>query len=166
MILIYYCLTLYHMNMSRQSVFVGTHVIFDKTATGPPLSSPFAANINNTNSINNNDTGSKFLTDAVLGGVDITVDNNIVVQSDDDSVMSDDQYSNAKHGNGANREEDDVDKADKEEEEEQEKKIEENREVDKMPVLPKSETVREFLNWFVSEDDGHTKSHQLCVQCQ
>jgi hypothetical protein len=55
--------------------------------------------------------------------VNITNVDNIVVQPDDDSATSDDQYSNAEHGNGANGEEDDVDKADKEDEEEQEENI-------------------------------------------
>jgi hypothetical protein len=31
------------LDVSSNSVFVGTHVIFDKTATGPPLSSRIAA---------------------------------------------------------------------------------------------------------------------------
>jgi hypothetical protein len=60
--------------------------------------------------------------------------------------MSDDQYSDARHGNGANVEEDDVDKAEEEEEEEQKEKIENNGEVDEMPALRRSEKV----NWFVS----------------
>jgi hypothetical protein len=41
------------LDVSSNLVFVGTHVIFDKTATGPPFSLPFAENINNTNNISN-----------------------------------------------------------------------------------------------------------------
>jgi hypothetical protein len=63
------------------------HVIFDETATGPPLSSPFVENINNTNNINNH-TDAIVLTEAKPGSVDITNDDNIVVQPDDDSVTS------------------------------------------------------------------------------
>jgi hypothetical protein len=44
-----YCL----LDISSNSVSVGTHVIFDETATGPPSSSPFTENITNTNNINN-----------------------------------------------------------------------------------------------------------------
>jgi hypothetical protein len=73
--------------------------------------------------------------------VNVTNVDNIVVQPDDDSVTSDDQYSNAEHGNGANREEDDVDKADKEDEEEQEENIENNGEVNEMPALRRSARV-------------------------
>jgi hypothetical protein len=68
-------------------------------------------------------------------------DDNIVVQPDDDSVMSDDQYSDTEHKNGADGEEDDVDEADKEEEEKQEQNIENNGEVDEMPALHRSDRV-------------------------
>jgi hypothetical protein len=98
------------------------------------VSSTFAESINNINNINN-DTDTIVLTEAKTGGVDVTNDHNIVVQMDDDSVMSDDLYSNAEHVNRADGEEDDVDEADKEEEEEQEEKIENNGEVDEMPAL-------------------------------
>jgi hypothetical protein len=37
------------LDISSNSVFVGTHVIFDENATGFPLSSPFVEIINNTN---------------------------------------------------------------------------------------------------------------------
>jgi hypothetical protein len=87
-----------------------------------------------------------------MGGVDVTYDDNIVVQSDDDSVMSDDQYSNAEHGNRANGEEVavDVDEADKEEEEEQKEKIENNGEVDEMPALRRSERVsKPVCQWWM-----------------
>jgi hypothetical protein len=73
--------------------------------------------------------------------VDITNDHNIVVQPDDDSVTSDDQYSNAEHGNGIDREEDDVGEANDKEEEEQDEQIENNGEADKMPALRRSERV-------------------------
>jgi hypothetical protein len=58
--------------------------------------------------------------------VDVTNDDNIVVQPDDDSVTSDDQYSDAEHRNGTNREEVDVGKANNKEEEEQDEQIENN----------------------------------------
>jgi hypothetical protein len=88
------------LDISSNSIFVGTHVIFDKTATGPPSSSLFAENITNTNNINNY-TDTIVLTETETCGVDVTNVDNIVVQPDDDSVTSDDQYSDAEHENGA-----------------------------------------------------------------
>jgi hypothetical protein len=128
------------LDISSNSVFVGTHVIFDETATGPPSSSPFAENIINTNNINNY-TDTIVLTAAKTGGVGVTNDDNIVMPPDDDSVTSDDQYSDAEHGNGADGEEDDVDETDEEEEEEQEENIENNGEVNEMPALRRSDRV-------------------------
>jgi hypothetical protein len=114
-----YCL----LDVFTNLVFVGTHLIFDKTATGPPLYLLFAEKNNYTDTI--------VLTEAVemqdaqgyvarcrtistssfclvvwsardseklkwvVWNVDVTNDDNIVVQPDDDSVTSDDQFSNA-----------------------------------------------------------------------
>jgi hypothetical protein len=73
--------------------------------------------------------------------VNVTNDDNIVVQPDDDSATSDDQYSDAEHGNGIDREEDDVGEANDKEEEEQDEQIENNGEVDEMLALRRSERV-------------------------
>jgi hypothetical protein len=97
-------------------------------------------NINNTSSTNNY-TDAIVMTEGKLGSVDVTNDDNIVVQKDDDSVTSDDQYSNAEHGNGIDGEEDDVGEANDKEEEEQDEQIENNGEADEMPALRRSERV-------------------------
>jgi hypothetical protein len=137
------------LDISSDSVFVGTHVIFDETATGPPSSLPFTENITHTNNVNNyTDT---IVTETDMGDVNVINVDNIVVQPDDDSAMSDDQYSNAEHGNGANGEEDDVDEADEEDGEEQEENIENNGEVNEMPALCRSARVSQPVRqwWMV-----------------
>jgi hypothetical protein len=64
------------LDFSSSLVFVGTHVIFDETANGPPSSLPFMENINNTNNINNY-TDAIVLTEAKPGNMDVTNDDNI-----------------------------------------------------------------------------------------
>jgi hypothetical protein len=76
------------LDISSNSVFVGTHVIFDETATGPPSSLLFMENINNTNNIYNY-TDAIVLTEAKMGSVGITNDDNIVVQIGSADMVAD-----------------------------------------------------------------------------